>query len=168
MKTEPEWKENLGYCPEEIKGHDVEVMFNDGSKDRDEDPQGWAWSKKHNYPIISFRDWTVWEEQQETKEPTPSWNGEGLPPVGTICLAKLRSGNWYKVRILLTNPEICSCIAVLIRSDGKYDAVHWLQSFKLLPREEDQAVHYMLEKVSDCDNSEEICRALYRAGYRKQ
>ena len=230
MKTEPEWKDNLGTeeCPVPAD-HVVQVMFRNGNISSQSSPERFAGQFRWNHlqaegDIIAFRDWTAWEEQLKAEEPTtswngeglppvgtvcemiddvgkwvvveifshfggscfgwsskrslyyftnnskefrkipneeqlainepaPAWNGEGLPPAGTICLAKLRSGTWYKVRILLTNPEIYSCVAVLIHSDGTYDQVHWLQKFKLLPSEEDQAVHYMLEKVSECASS---------------
>jgi hypothetical protein len=139
MKTEPEWVDNLGtgVCPVPAD-HIVEVRLRKGLFRRDH-ASSFRWDLLDCFDdILSFRDWTAFE-QQEANETIP-WNGEGLPTVGTICLAELFPGNWYKIRILLTNPEIDSCIGVILNKNGTYGQVNWLRGFKPITSEEDLAI----------------------------
>ena len=63
--TEPEWINNpkTGKCPVP-DGHDVEVMFRDGTTSRNKNPLCWKWGiLKRNDDILAYRDWTTWEQQ---------------------------------------------------------------------------------------------------------
>ena len=64
MKNEPEWIKWEGKtdkCPVPI-GHDVEVEFVDGAKERDNTPEEWVWrnnpERVTDWNIVAYRDWT--------------------------------------------------------------------------------------------------------------
>lgn len=105
-----------------------------------------------------------------TCEEQVEWNGEGLPPVGSVCEAYLE-GVWITCEVLKHGSEsqITGAAAVRDISDNR---LYWLADFRPIQSEEDRAVEEMLSFVDNglyvADNPEAVCRKLYKAGYRKQ
>lgn len=97
--------------------------------------------------------------------PSTAWNGENLPPVGTVCLHK--NNGLEKMRVFAI--------------DGKWAAVSsefskfWCPVNELIPirtpeqiaaAEQNKAVAEMMTHVVHATPID--CELLYRAGYRKQ
>lgn len=123
--------------------------------------------------------WKKWEEDKcrapesiLVARPSPAWSGDGLPPVGTVCLYKHNSTERMRV---------CAV-------DGKWAAMSsefskfWCQINELLPirtpeqiaaDEREAVVREMMGHVRTClprelwDESRPACFTLYDAGYRK-
>lgn len=94
------------------------------------------------------------------------WNGEGLPPVGTVC-QWLASGDhdWINVTVLGHDGED----TWLKPDDGTQSfIVSCAEDFRLLPTERDLAVQQMFydlpENMRPC---KDVREAIYDAGYRK-
>lgn len=163
--NEPEWKDNPGYCPEEIKGHDVEMLFRGGGRARNYNPGGRDWSCA-GVPsdILKYKDWTEFENKKNKE-----WNGEGLPPVGARCKVLGPLGLWYGDFQVIHITEWGLCIAVDEKRKTMFHSID-PEKFQLYESEEDCFVEEMVNmiKSGDSETLSEVARALYKAGYRKQ
>lgn len=117
---------------------------------------------------------TLWRVIAE--RPVPTWDGKGLPPVGTVCEIKNNS-EWKKCEIV-AHKDI----------DGVTHAIAWIDAdtcdqsqgirFRPIPTPEQiaaekrkNAIEEMVEiarKVSRWGSSPIEMAAIYDAGYRKQ
>lgn len=91
------------------------------------------------------------------------WNGEGLPPVGTVCLWNDGTG-WATVNVLGVNGS-----EVWVKpEDGSESFVVNDDDFKPLPNERETAIHEITQIIDhngvDPLNS---AKQIYDAGYRK-
>lgn len=57
------------------------------------------------------------------KKEHSAWNGEGLPPVGTVCELRCKTGGWGEAEIKYQGRAIC--VWLWIRRDGNTDQVEW-------------------------------------------
>lgn len=105
---------------------------------------------------------------------TPSWSGEGLPPVGVVCMA-----NGYQVVIVAHH---CNGIHA-IYAESEYDGLlyygepnefrHIRTPEQIEADERGAAVKDMMSHIYAClprecwDESGPACFTLYDAGYRK-
>ena len=105
----------------------------------------------------------------------PPWNGEGLPPVGTVCEA-LISGGWYRGTV------IGHCVPpresfAAFQGDGLSDLIFGSSEYfrpirtpeQIAAEERERAISEMLRIYTDgaAGHSGGIA-ALYDAGYRRQ
>ena len=51
---------------------------------------------------------------------TPSWSGEGLPPVGVVCEAKWGRSGWSRCVVFAHKPNANSGVDVLVDVDGDW------------------------------------------------
>lgn len=104
----------------------------------------------------------------------PGWNGEGLPPVGTVCEWHPNQNGWVQVEILGHNGE-----ETWFRREGHESSetclrmafFRQIRTPEQIAAEERQAA--IKEMVSACPYpgsscTATDCTALYDAGYRKQ
>lgn len=92
------------------------------------------------------------------------WDGQGVPPVGTVC--QWNNGNeWTTVNVLGVNGN-----EVWVKpEDGSESFVVDDDDFKPLPDERETVIKEMLGSVTNYNMTAVIhaCRELYDAGYRK-
>lgn len=106
----------------------------------------------------------------------PSWEGEGCPPVGTVCeiLDTSYETNWEKAEILFVGE---SQVVYKIASGmgmGEYSQSKTLLRFQVLKTEKEKDIENMAEDLhgtlgleynkGDC---KELAQILYTQGYRK-
>lgn len=147
-----------------IQGEQMAVMLDDGVDTE------WAW-----YPIT--------DDHREDLFPTlvarpTAWNGEGLPPAGTVCEYNL-GGEWVEVEVFAHRPSDANR-----GTDAIFDmkpSARWMYSCRperfrplrtpeqIAAEEQEKAIAEMLaacpypgSPVSRAD-----CEHLYKAGYRK-
>lgn len=112
----------------------------------------------------------------ECKIVHPDWNGEGLPPVGTVCAvlnSDLGNATWERCTILYSGKH-----RVMYDSESCEERVAFIEDLKFRPARAVQTP----ERTKACDkmfgvilslpedrqnNRSDICEALYDAGYRK-
>lgn len=100
-------------------------------------------------------------------------DGEGLPPVGTVCEVDI--GGWVECEIIAHFKQRRAMVAAFITPYPNSDGSVRLDSlvakhFRPLRSDEDKAVEEM-ERVfreAETANLRSLMRALYRAGYRRQ
>lgn len=109
--------------------------------------------------------------------PTPSWDGEGLPPVGTTCEVWFDDAHlcWHKAKVIYhhTTSETMVAVVLLGRIDEK---LLWVDSFRPIHTPEQIAVD---ERSKVCDkiygimlqaeqrtNRSDMAETLYDAGLR--
>jgi hypothetical protein len=107
----------------------------------------------------------------------PEWNGEGLPPAGTVCEVSMSAGIfgasvWSTCTILAHDIGSVE-IAVYRTKDGEYGGVSW-NLFRPVKPEREKAIQAMNPIIcsqgmfsADGDACKAISAALYDAGYRK-
>lgn len=108
--------------------------------------------------------------------PSPAWNGEGLPPAGTVCEvlnAELDNPAWEKCTILFTGKH-----RIVYASDSCYERVGYVIGLKfrrirtheqIASDERAAAVDAMVVATGYPGSSiaKEVSQKLYDAGYRK-
>lgn len=105
------------------------------------------------YPVIAQR------------ELIEVWDGQGLPPVGTICQWDNGNSDWCNVKVMgISDGELW-----VKPLDGSQSFVVCDGDFRLLPDERDLAIKEMLKSVTNYNNTSVIhaCEQLYDAGWRK-
>jgi hypothetical protein len=125
----------------------------------------------HTGRIPAGHDWRTTLKPVERELPAPEWDGESWPPpVGSI------------VESFAANKDGAECEVLAHRGDKVIacttDDAHlagWITEEGTRPirtpqqRAEDEAVDAMASSVGypDCRATKDVCRKLYRAGYRK-
>ena len=155
-----------------------------------------AWFKRDEVGVYLFDAgmWRLlpWGKSQLDgfwQRPSPAWNGEGLPPVGTVCEYNLKAGPWFKceIRYVLDNdqdPESDGWQAVIWCPHLEKEQMAKASGFNFRPirtpeqiaaDEREAAVMEMLKldpfipgRTLGELNKTEFCRKLHDAGYRKQ
>lgn len=121
------------------------------------------------------------QDIQRRPEEPQEWNGEGLPPVGTVCEAFWPTDtkpDWLKFEVLFVGDVHC-----IARANGRelhYPKSHFdLEGVKfrqirtpeqIAAEEREKALVEMagLRSVGHMPTFEEACAIIYDAGYRKQ
>ena len=108
-----------------------------------------------------------------------TWNGEGLPPIGTVCEWKEKTGfQWVAAKVLFITEKS----VVLQRSDGfEWQMVTARAVFRPIRTAEQIAAEERKKEILQMidvfgtdtaiwglDAVREICGHLWAAGYRKQ
>lgn len=106
------------------------------------------------------------------------WNGEGLPPVGTVCELRCNTGGWGEAEIKYHGRAIC--VWLWIRRDGNTDQVEWAENpermefrplrtaEQIAAEEREKAIAEMIAICRMESTDTRMVEALYSAGYRKQ
>lgn len=109
--------------------------------------------------------------------PAPQWNGEGLPPVGTVCELRTKTGGWGTAEIKYMSSTVC--VWLWIRSDGGEQSVEWAEPpyrmefrqiktpAQIAAEEREAAAKAMRAIVTRTHPAECPYLTLYDAGYRK-
>ncbi|GAA0585289.1 hypothetical protein GCM10008997_37480 [Halomonas salifodinae] len=104
------------------------------------------------------------------------WDGEGLPPIGVPIESKHKGAtpewanpDFHETTIVAMGKQI----AIFTHPGSDLETVGRIEDYDFRPirSEEDRAVEAMLEELAPSmktDGVQVVCRALYRAGYRKQ
>lgn len=101
----------------------------------------------------------------------PEWSGDGLPPVGTICMANLANG-WTDVKVAYIGDE-GGCREALV-FEIKSTKPAWADEFRPLrteaEKEREADIKAMLRVVTNYNKTDVIhaIEQLYDAGYRKE
>lgn len=92
------------------------------------------------------------------------WNGEELPPVGTVCQWDNGENDWCDVKIMgISDGELW-----VKPLDGSQSFVVCDGDFRPLPGKRDLAIKEMASTPKPCGFAiQSICEQLYDAGYRK-
>ena len=107
---------------------------------------------------------------------TPSWSGEGLPPVGVVCEAKWGRNCWSRCVVFAHKPNANGGTDVLVDVDGDWTFFDKPSMFRPLRTpeqiaadERETAIDAMLAATPapGSDISLRVCEKLYDAGYRK-
>lgn len=126
------------------------------------DPEGRMWEK--GYP------------DEYTVHHRPTWNGEGLPPVGTKCewLDESSSKRWLPVEIVFASYWVLVARDENPHPDGSvdisFDLVKENPKFRPARTPEqirDEAVRRMANAIKDCPTDLDRAAVLYMQGYRK-
>lgn len=125
-------------------------------------------------PLQGFRVffWRVIAER-----PSPTWNGSGLPPAGTVCEVhngEFRNPEWERCTILFMGAFRCvyasdSCHErVADVYDGSVTAFRPIRTPEQIAAEEREAAVAEMINSARPMNRRSVCEDLYDAGYRKQ
>ena len=107
---------------------------------------------------------------------SPSWSGEGLPPVGVVCEAKWGRTGWSRCVVFAHKPNANGGTDVLVDVDGDWTFFDKPSMFRpirtpeqIAADERESAVNAM---VTACPypgstSTHLDCAAIYDAGYRK-
>lgn len=112
----------------------------------------------------------MWEAERAKLASTAEWDGEGLPPVGSVCEGK-ECGEWVKVEIIAHYEGRAVCMLpskerVAIADPGSLRPITTPEQVAAENREE--GIMEMMRKSGKRLSFRKICEALYDAGYRKQ
>lgn len=118
---------------------------------------------------------------------TPSWSGEGLPPVGVVCEVRQKTPHssafdWEKCTICLTNIGANGCVQVCTIDHRGDFAIYYpeidIVEFRpirtpeqIAADERDKAIRAIVYDLQDAENLislPSIASCLYGKGYRKQ
>lgn len=162
---------NTGECPLPDKAlHQIKMRDGEVS-DPDCEPNGWVWlHNEGDGDIIAYRP--ILEND------TPKaieWDGEGFPPVGTICELSRTSGDDMVARVLAYGKHGHDDAVLVCENhqgvDGQmYGFLCKCVEFRPLKSEEDKAVEALrvfLNSRFKAPNNKpsrvDMCRAIYRA-----
>ncbi|QHJ83097.1 MAG: hypothetical protein [Caudoviricetes sp.] len=124
---------------------------------------------------IGWSDTEACELCNKIRKIVVEWNGEGLPPVGTVCECHLpgeltNNYSWVEAKVIWHNgPTECA----VVRSTSK---LAWCDEFRpirtpeKIAAEEREAAIVEIMSASGLrarDGSREVATAIYDAGYRK-
>ena len=153
-----------------------------------------CWHKEEADKYVDIRGcfWSKWSGgfTVHTRPTTPSWSGEGLPPVGTVLDAidkEINGGTWSRMVVLAVGKhgqDDCLMVAEVIEGQsrpGKMVAslyTGWERSFRPIltqdqittDEREEFARNLTLEMGKDSEyspNAMSQARKMYDLGYRK-
>lgn len=122
--------------------------------------------------MLTSEDWDEISEDYAKAQEQPAWDGEGLPPVGTVCevmFKKDTNPTWDECEVLKTAPFIVLYFA----DEGKAHNYSPESDFKFRPikTDRDRQIEAMTDlfKKTACKQTYNIVagiEALYEAGAR--
>lgn len=127
----------------------------------------------------SFRPIRTPEQIAAERPTTPSWSGEGLPPVGVVCEVRNAPGGWGKATIKYQGKGII--VWLWDRPDGNTDQIEFAScpdrlEFRpirtpeqIAADEREAAIKAIVGLIESADSRDmTIAEAIYNAGYRKE
>lgn len=143
-------------------------------------------AEDHATAVVTREQWKVavdarnlilnCQEVGRVKREMPAWNGEGLPPVGTVCEASVSGmDNWFSCEVVVHHPKQIGVAGV---HDLVGDALLWTENFRPIrtaeqieAEEREKAVleigHILMENRAAWTEYYQAS-LIYDAGYRKQ
>ena len=129
---------------------------------------------------VSFGDGVTvtrqeWAAERAKVEGRTEWDGEGLPPVGTVCGLRMTSGAWITV-----TPTAYGKKHMLFEDERGMERVEYISKVQVRPvrtqeqiaaQERERAlddIDRIIRTVERLGNKADMAEALYAAGYRKQ
>lgn len=119
-----------------------------------------------------------WQAAVDALNAPAVWDGEGRPPVGTVCEAQIPSklNRWERCEIVWHHPDSDGSAAVV---HGDVKLLSWSSTFRAIrtpeqiAAEAEERINAIVEmkghlSFSDYKEVERHCANLYDAGYRKQ
>ncbi|HEP8326526.1 TPA: hypothetical protein VDT87_002024 [Pseudomonas aeruginosa] len=114
--------------------------------------------------------------------PQETWDGQGLPPVGTVCEVKHRDIGWVRCEIVAHKSFSCGGLthAIAWIDENTLDQSQGLRFRQLrtpeqiAAEEREKAISEMLGLIRSCRNGlslisrRQFCEVLFDAGYRRQ
>ena len=150
----------------------------------------YAWAVSHSEDARAWHKWNIrcsfhlmasmWSVVAE-RPTTPSWSGEGLPPVGVVCEVRNAPGGWGKATIKYQGKGVT--VWLWDRPDGNTDQIEFAScpdrlEFRpirtpeqIAADERSKAIDEMVKALGmdDPGTAEYIrCGLIYDAGYRKE
>ena len=129
-------------------------------------------SNRHGW-IADNDDVELFEPMLIKRPTTPSWSGEGLPPVGVVCEWKEKTGfQWVSAEVLF----ISESSVVMKRADGyEWQMMTARTAFRPIRTPEqiaadgrEEAINALATVIGTCKiNSVEMATTIYDEGYRK-
>lgn len=139
----------------------------------------WIDSRGNFWPKRCEREGTI---RIHHKPETPAWNGEGLPPVGTVCETWFDDGKacWHECEVIHHKSDDHRLAAVILRGQHK-GRLCWGMDFRpirtpeqIAAEEREKGIAAILSAAgvtgsafSDDPEAAVWAAALYDAGYRK-
>lgn len=97
---------------------------------------------------------------------TPPWNGEGVPPVGTVCeFHTLTEGVWRKVVILAVTEERFIIKDIGRNEERCFTKLQNANRFRSISTECDKAIEEMMAICHNHKTIDSAIEALHAAGY---
>lgn len=166
----PEWATMHGYAgPDrhEVWMDDCKYTYCDGRQGGIEFHFGGGFASRSIQEIDSI-----------TERPSPSWSGEGLPPVGVVCEVDYCE-QWQRCEVIAHFQQRCGMVAAFTVEFG--DGAKSLDAFgaesfrpirtpeQIAADEREAAIKDLISITSDGVTSINMCDAarIYDAGYRK-
>lgn len=103
----------------------------------------------------------------------PEWNGEGLPPVGTVCTCHYHGSYQGEVRVEFLGKDACVLLNTKYGDEQcgmivDYTFKPILTPEQIAAEEKVRVIAEMRKALADDDKGQGSLAALYDAGYRKQ
>lgn len=129
-------------------------------------PGGGFWS----YSVENLH-YMVYRRPLNLSEQCNTWNGEGLPPVGTVCeYLEDGNGDWEQVRIVAIDQQLGHTFAVYSGNKG-YSGDRRAELFRPIRTPEQIAIEIRSKAITqlmcDLDVPTAIATRAYDKGYRK-
>ena len=98
----------------------------------------------------------------------PAWNGEGLPPVGTVCEFRWSVNNWKQCTVFAHQRNTNEGVDVLVELDDGWTFSGKPQLFRPIRTPDQVAIDELLQSIRDYGEDDRgLAVHLYAAGYRK-
>ena len=115
---------------------------------------GWRFSSIDDYfgEVWQTERGKFWAKRREGEgtykihyppEAKPEWNGEGIPPVGTVCKGWLGDG-WYKCEVLAHKESGVACYFPEFRDSG----LKWIGRFRTIKSDKEKWIEQA--RALDC------------------
>ncbi len=134
----------------------------------------WFWWRKGSKEWVFTSNVTAKRETTFEARPQESWDGQGLPPVGTVCEVKHRDIGWVRCEIVAHKSFSCGGLthAIAWIDENTLDQSQGLR-FRQLRTPEQIAAEEREKAIEEMCFAEETltvkqAKALYDAGYRRQ
>ena len=137
--------------------------------------QGWIDTKYTDPENFS------WWGRRVERPAAPQWNGEGLPPVGTVCMVYPHNTLWgfsstsgHRREILAYHCDFVwlgnDCMALESARIDKVDFKPFCTPEQIAAEERENDLNRMVATAQMLDKgwARKVCEALYDHGYRKQ
>ena len=106
--------------------------------------------------------------------PGLAWNGEGLPPVDTVCEYSPFRDSWHPVKVFALKPNGNGSTSALFEREKGWGACADPKCFrpirtpeKSAAEEREQAIKDMCDVMDGADDDLDCAQRLHAAGYRK-
>lgn len=162
------------------------IWVEDLNRDKNFDQSGWHADRGDRYEDQSGCHWLKSDDHAfrvHERPATLQWNGEGLPPVGTVCMVYPHNTLWgfsstsgHRREILAYHGDFVwlgnDCMALESTRIDKVDFKPLRTPEQIAAEEREKAIKAMVDVLQVSDNLSGtaeyiVCGILHDAGYRK-